>query len=723
MKKNRTLFSAALAGASLIGLGVVAFEAMALEEGPFDAAQARSGRALYAANCSACHGPDLKGAGEAPPLSGGTFIGAWGGRSAADLYNQVKASMPYGNGNSLEPDTYRRIVAYVLSANGAKPSGHTFTGAETVKINTVADGKGAAALGGGGGDDDAPGPRAAGAQRPATSYPQTRFGLTVAGTLKSYDPVTDEMLKHPKDADWLMYRRNYQGWSHSPLSQVNAGNAKNLQLHWSWAMNEGGASQVTPIVHDGIMFLSNTANTVQALDAKTGDLIWENRIGPAPTRAYGATRALAVYGDKILVPTTDAKLYGLDAKTGKIVWSSVIENGAEGFSNTGGAIAIKGKVLVGLTYCNRYMTKHCFISAYDVNTGKVAWRFKTIALAGEPGGDTWNNLPDNFRQGAETWIAGTYDPDSNTTYWGTAQSKPWMRPSRGSAGGSTLYANSTLALDPDTGTLKWYFSHAPGENFDLDEVFERVLVDHGDSKDLLTIGKVGILWKLNRITGKYEDSAQTVFQNVFDKIDPKTGEPTYRKDILNSKVGDWLSSCPGPAGGHDWPATSYDPKADLMVIPLHQSCVMMRAEPMEKKLGVGGNAGSQLLFEMPGTDGNLGKLAAYNTRTMKPVWSFQQKSPFLTSVLTTGGGVGFVGDYDRRVRAFETATGKTLWKTRLPTGAQGHIISYAVDGKQYIAVEAGLGGGSPQGKPATLLPDVRRPNNGHGIFVFALPDN
>jgi alcohol dehydrogenase (cytochrome c) len=151
--------------------------------------------------------------------------------------------------------------------------------------------------------------------------------------------------------------------------------------------------------------------------------------------------------------------------------------------------------------------------------------------------------------------------------------------------------------------------------------------------------------------------------------------------------------------------------------------VMMRAEPMEKKLGVGGNAGSQLLFEMPGTDGNLGKLAAYNTRTMKPVWSFQQKSPFLTGVLTTDGGVGFVGDYDRRVRAFETATGKTLWRTRLPTGAQGHIISYAVDGKQYIAVESGLGGGSPLGKPATLIPEVRRPNNGHAIFVFALPEN
>jgi len=311
----------------------------------------------------------------------------------------------------------------------------------------------------------------------------------------------------------------------------------------------------------------------------------------------------------------------------------------------------------------------------------------------------------------------------NTTYWGTAQSKPWTRASRASGAGATLYANSTLALDPDSGKLKWYYSHAPGENFDLDEVFERVLVDHGSSKDVLTIGKVGILWKLNRVNGQYEDSAQTVFQNVFDKIDPKTGIPTYRKDVQDAKVGDWISSCPGPAGGHDWPATSYDPKSDLMIIPLHQSCVLMRAEPMEKKIGVGGDAGSQKLFEMPGTDGNLGRLAAYNTTTMKALWSFQQKAPFLTGVLTTDGGVGFVGDFDRRVRAFETLTGRTLWQTRLPTSAQGHIVSYAVDGKQYIAIESGLGGGSPVGKPTTLLPDIHHPNNGNAIFVFALPDN
>ncbi|MEY4965849.1 MAG: hypothetical protein RL274_1432 [Pseudomonadota bacterium] len=711
MKKLTALFLLGVAG-----FGVHAL-AQNLASGPFTEAQASAGRALYASHCASCHRADLAGAGEAPALAGASFFGAWGNRSAGELHALVKASMPYGNGNSLDPAIYRNVVAYMLSVNGAKPGAAHFTGNENVKLSAIADGKLAVAAA-------APARPAAAAERPATSYPATRFGLTVPGAIKTYRPVTDAMLANPADGDWLMYRRNYQGWSHSPLKQVTTANVKNLQLVWSWAMNDGGASQVTPIIHDGVMFLSNVANTVQALDAKTGELLWENRIGPAPLRAYGATRSLALYGDKVFVPTTDAKLYGLDARTGKIVWQTEIEDGREGYSNTGGAIAVHGKILVGLTYCNRFQTKHCFISAYDAQTGKVAWRFKTIALKGEPGGDSWNGIADEFRQGGETWIAGTYDPESNTTYWGTAQAKPWTRATRGTAQGATLYANATLALDPDNGKLKWFYTHAPGEALDLDEVFERLVINHGNEKDVLTVGKAGILWKLDRITGKYKASAETVFQNVYDKIDPKTGIPTYRADIQNAKVGEWVSSCPGPAGGHDWPATSFDPATELMLIPLHQSCVLLRGNELEKKIGPAAtNAASQQLFEMPGTHGNLGRLAAYNTRTMKPVWSLQQKPPFLTSVLTTAGGVAFIGDYDRRFRAIETATGKTLWQTRLTTGVQGHVVSFAVDGKQYIAVETGLGGGSPIAKPATLLPEVRRPGNGNALFVFALPNN
>ena len=432
-----------------------------------------------------------------------------------------------------------------------------------------------------------------------------RLGQTLVGNIKNYTPVTDAMLVHPDPKDWLIYRGNYQAWSHSGLNQINANNVGQLQLKWSWAMNEGGENATGPTIHDGIMFLANTSNTVEAFDAKTGELLWQNRLGPLATRAYSALRSLAVYEDKVYINATDAKLYALDAKTGKVVWESDIAPPGKGFNETGGLIVAHGKAIVGLTLCRGQMP-HCYISAYDAKTGKQVWKFTTIAAPGTPGGDTWGNVPDDMRAGGETWIAGTYDPELNITYWGTAQSKPWMQASRRSGTASTLYANSTLALDADTGQLKWYFSHAPGETFDLDEVFERVLIDHGSQKTLMTIGKAGILWKLDRVTGKFLDAKQTVFQNVYNGIDMKTGRLSFRPDVLAQKTNTWISACPSAAGGHDWPPTSYDQKNDLMIIPLDQSCNMMLGHDVAQHTGVVQPEGEEKVFFMPGTDGQYG---------------------------------------------------------------------------------------------------------------------
>jgi alcohol dehydrogenase (cytochrome c) len=485
-------------------------------------------------------------------------------------------------------------------------------------------------------------------------------------------------------------------------------------------MNEGGASQVTPIVHNGIMFLSNTSNTVQALDAATGELIWENRIGPAPTSAYGGTRSLAVYKDKVYLASTNAILYALDARTGRIVWQSQIGTNK---GTTGGVMVMNGKVVSGMMGCDNYTSEQCYISAYNADTGAREWKFQTAALAGTPGGDTWNGLENMYRAGVDTWIAGTFDPVLNTTYWGTAQAKPWFRSSRRTFGGDALYSSSTLALNPDNGSLKWYYQHIPGETLDLDEVFERVLIDHGNSKEVFTIGKSGILWKLNRETGRFMSLLPTVFQNVYSNIDTKTGALTYREEIINQKTNQWFGSCPGPEGGHNWQATSYHRPSDLMIIPLSQSCVMITGRDVELRAGSGGTANSQRFYFQPGTNRQMGKLMAVNTTTMKPAWEWQQRAPFLTAVLTTENGVGFVGDFDRVFRAFDVRTGKELWRTRLGNTAQGYPVTFTVGGKQYVAVAAGLGGGSPQQKPSLLLQNyVKRPATGQQLYVFGLPD-
>ena len=241
------------------------------------------------------------------------------------------------------------------------------------------------------------------------------FGQTMVGDIKNYTPVTDAMLTNPPDGEWLIGRGNYAGWSYSPLKQIDGGNVHDLQLQWVWAMNEGGANETSPIVHDGIMFLGNTYNTMQALDAKTGELLWENRVGPAPSRPnYGGMRSIAVWGDKVYFAGNDAVLHALDAKTGKLVWSTPLSD-VPGHNNTSGVMAVHGKIITGLTGCGRIPAKdHCYISAYDAKTGKQVWKFVTVALTGQPGGDTWGELPDEKRAGAETWIQGSYDPELNT---------------------------------------------------------------------------------------------------------------------------------------------------------------------------------------------------------------------------------------------------------------------------------------------------------------------
>ena len=664
--------------------------------------QAALGAGKFAANCAACHGVNLEGTTLGPLLSGRPFLQRWGDRTPSLLFSNIKANMPPGGNEGISDADYLAITAHILDTNGVD----AITAALTASTDfTIADN--ASEL-------------VANRQR---SEPPAPEGITVAGNVDDYSPfvpVTDAMLEAPDPADWPMIRRSYDAHSFSPLDQITTANVDSLSLEWVWNMHEGD-SEPSPLVYKGIIYLINPGNVIQALDGKTGELIWENWAGPANRQDM---RNIAIYNDKIIQATTDARLIALDARTGEQVWETAVADNTQGFENSSGPIVADGRVILGLAGCARYIKDDCYISAHDANTGELAWRFNTIAKANEPGGDTWGELDDIFRAGGETWITGSYDPDLKLTYWGTAQQKPWVPVSRHlTINDEGLFTNSTVAINTDDGTLNWHFQHVPAEALDLDEVFERVLVNRGGEKLVFSLGKYGILWKSDRVTGEFKGYKETVFQNAFTDIDAVTGRVTYREDIQNAKLNEWTSACPSSAGGKDWHSMTYHEPSGLMIAPLSQTCLENAAREVALVQGGGGLAASRKFFEMPGTDGNLGKIGAYNVDTMEEVWSHQQRASFHTGTMSTAGDLVFVGDLDRRFKALNARTGKLLWETRLGTSVQGHPVSFAIDGKQYIAVTSAVGGTSPRTVPDVIATEITYPRWGNALYVFSLPGN
>lgn len=700
------------------------FVAACAHTAAFTAEQSGSGAADYQRYCAECHHGSLRGSGHGVPLRGEAFLAKWSSQPFAELWQFVRGQMAMTVPPSVPDSTYTNILAYVLQENGV-PVGSVALRADDQRPLLAAAGQAASgassAVAAAEPVADEAGPErqewrgAAGVAEAAA-----RVGARANRPTPPLRPVSEALLDNPPDESWLSWRRTRDGQGYSPLAQINKDSVSKLRLAWALTMREG-SNQGTPLVHDGVMYLTHPGNVIQALDAATGELYWEYAYPhPEPSRTLGGpTRNIAIYGDKIFLATYDAALVAINAQTGEPLWRTVKADYTQGYTHTAGPIIAAGIVVSGINGCEQFHQDLCFITGHDPDTGEELWRTSTIATPDDPNDASWGDIPVGLRGGSDNWIAGSYDPETGLYFLGTSQAKPWVAASRGmTPKDAALYTNSTLALDPKTGELRWYYQHIPGETLDMETGFERVLVNHDDQHWLFTAGKDGLLWKLDRATGQFLGFQELLYQNLYERLDHENGRVHYREDILAAGIGDPVSVCPSIYGGHNWQAMAYSPEQRSLVIPLHQLCVTMVGREVEMREGGGGYGGESEIFHMPGVEGKLGKLVAHSTETLEPLWTHEQEAMFMTGALTTAGGLVFIGDLDRYFKAFDVATGELAWSTRLGAPTHGFPITFAVDGRQFIAVQTGMG--VFRLMTARQSPQIYQPNGGNQIYVFEL---
>ena len=670
------------------------------------------GKVRYAEQCASCHQLTLRGGAHGSELTGSAFLKKWADKSTLQLLEYNRNNMPPGTSHTLATTDHLAIISHILAVNGTS-------------LDLPLDTKSAFAIGSGETKSvDVKENEALDSWSGADTIDEIAKSRSAFENkqVEDYHPVTTEMLNNPPDGDWLSWRRTLDGHGYSPLKQINTKTIAKLNLSWVIAMRDG-SNQVTPLVHDGIMYLTHPGNIVQALDASNGELIWEYAY-PFPPEAKtlgGPLKNIAIYGNNLYVSTYDAAVISIDARSGQLIWRTVKADYREGYTHTSGPIMGDGVVLSGINGCERFKKDGCFVTGHDAQTGEELWRTSTIALTGEYGDESWGGIEPDFRAGSDTWVAGSFDPALKLFFIGTAQAKPWVAASRRmTTQNAALYTNSTLAIDPHTGEIKWHYQHVPGETIDMEVGLERVLVDIGRKQVVFTVGKDGILWKLDRTNGKFLAYTETIDQNIFSNIDNETGKVTYRQDISDAGIGDTISACPGIYGGHNWQAMAYSPDTKNLIIPLHQLCADMVGREVEFVEGDGGFGGDSRSYEMPGSKGLLGKLVSIDVRDLKERWSHEQRAMLITGALTTGGGLVFIGDIDRYIKALDIKTGTVVWQKRLGAPLHGYPITYTAGGKQYLAVPTGMG--VFRALTAVISPDIYQPANGQALYVFELSD-
>ena len=548
-------------------------------------------------------------------------------------------------------------------------------------------------------------------------------------------PVTDEMLQDPAPGDWLMWRRTLDGWGYSPLDQIDRDNVGDLRMVWTRALTEG-RQQGTPLAYGGVIYMPNPADVIQAIDAVTGDLVWEHRREVPEDIAdyvfntlWQNNRNIAIYGSTILDTSADDHIFALDAETGRMVWETqVLDYRTHPATQSSGPIVADGKVVSGRSCMPAGGPDACVITAHDPDTGRELWRRRTIPAPGEPGDETWGGVPFEERRHVGAWMVPSYDPALNLLYIGTSVTSPAPKFLIGGADLRHLYHNSTLALDADTGEIAWYYQHL-NDHWDLDHPFERLLVDTAVAPDAAAVdwinpgvqpgevrrvltgipGKTGVVYTLDRETGEFLWAKPTITQNVISHIDGASGAVTENPELIFTGAGQQVLTCPHASGGKDWEAGAYSPLTNTMYMPLRNVCAQMIAEGPESTSIYAINWRPEIA---PGTD-QVGAVWAISAETGETAWVHEQRAATM-SLVTTGGGLVFGGDVNGRFRAFDQETGEVLWEVNLGSSVSGFPITYAVDGRQYVAVSTG----TP--RFINLTPELS-PSQGNNLFVFGLP--
>ena len=702
--KKVLLFAALALGGFAAALQFSDISAQSFTSPTYTTTQATRGKDAYAQNCATCHGANLDDGEFGPPLKGPDFRGRWGGKAMDAVFVEISTRMPPAAPGSLGDDKYADVLAYLLQEN-AVAAGATDLPSDPQALRALM--LPAAPPGPGGG-------LSAGVVLPPP--PRGR------NPLETLTPVTDAMLANPAEGDWLTWRRAVDATGFSPLKQITKSNVGELQIAWSWAL-PNGPNESTPLVHDGVMFVHGFGDKVQALDAQSGDLLWQYSRRLPKDRPATVKRGIAIYGSRLYVPTSDAHIVALDVRTGNVIWDQAVADPKAGYGMTGGPLVAKGKVMIGTT--GRAPGGN-FIVALDAETGREAWRFNTIAKPGEQGGNTWNGLPYDKRNGASVWVPGSYDPVLNLAFFGPAQTYD-TGPLRNLVGENEitnegLYTDSTLAINPDTGRLVWFFQHQPNDQWDLDWAFERSVIKlpvNGATKTVVvTGGKQAIFDAMEADSGKYVFSIDSGLQNIVKSIDPRTGAKRIDVDLIPGD-GKAKMVCPHAGGAKSWLPSSFNPDTKMLYVTLVESCMDLTPVPS----GGRGSLSTGVRWTLrprPDSDGKYGRLQAINLQTRKTAWIQRQRAPQTSGALATAGGVVFAGSLDRVFAAYDDTTGKELWRARLNEVPSSAPISYAVSGKQYVAMVVG-NGGAQAGTFPPLVPEIRNPpDRSATVWVFQL---